>query len=136
MNASNLHEHALFKQFPLNGTETISTGPVPTPYHIYDGYGAFIGGTADLAAVQRLLQPEQVLPVQTVEGRALMGLWICDFTDASLGPHHELQCSLFVSRQPIHDIASHPLALLAAMLTRPEMQMMCHGLWMVLSLSI
>jgi hypothetical protein len=125
----NPRDHQLFKQYPLNGKATLSTGAAPTPYHIYNGYGAFIGGTADLAAVQRLLQPEQVIPVQTVDGRALMGLWICDFTDASLGAHHELQCSLFVARQPINDIASHPLALLAAMLARPEMQMMCHGLW-------
>ncbi len=62
-------DHQLFKQYPLDDTATLSTGAVPTPYHIYSGYGAFIGGTADLAAVQRLLQPEQVMPVQTVAGR-------------------------------------------------------------------
>lgn len=122
-------DHQLFKQYPLNGATTLSTGAVPTPYHIYDGYGAFIAGTADLAAVQRLLQPEQVIPVQTVAGRALMGIWICDFTNASLGPHQELPFSIFVARQPIRDISSHPLALLAALLARPQLQMMCHGLW-------
>lgn len=125
----NPRDYQLFKQYPLNGAATLSTGAVPTPYHIYNGYGVLIAGTADLAAVQRLLQPEQVIPVQTVAGRALMGIWICDFTDASLGPHHELQFSIFVARQPIRDISSHPLALLAAMLARPQMQMMCHGLW-------
>lgn len=122
-------EHPLFKHYPLNGTGAIATGEVPTPYHIYDGYGALIGGTADLAAVQRLLQPEAVTPIQTVDGRALMGIWICDFTNASLGPHHELQFSIFVARQPVRDLATHPLGLLTAMLTRPDMQMMCHGLW-------
>lgn len=119
----------LFQEHPLNGTVDLSTGPAPTPYHIYDGYGLFIGGTADLTAVQQLLQPEQVSPVQTVAGQALLGIWICDFTDASLGPHHELQFSIFVSRQPVRAVADHPLSLLAAMLTRPDVQMLCHGLW-------
>lgn len=122
-------QHPLFQQFPLNGTATISTGVVPTPYQIYDGYGAFVAGTADLAAVQRLLQPETVIPIQNHAGRALMGIWLCDFTDASLGPHHELQFSIFVSRQPVPPIATQPLSLLAAMLTQPALEMLCHGLW-------
>lgn len=122
-------EHMLFQRYPLTGTATLTTGTVPTPYHIYDGYGLFIGGTADLTAVQRLLQPETVLPLQTVDGRAVMGIWLCDFIEASLGPHHELQLSLFVTRQPAPPLAAHPLALLGAMLTRPDVQMLCHGLW-------
>lgn len=122
-------QHALFQQFPLNGKATLSTGQVPTPYQIYDGYGAFIGGTADLAAVQRLLQPETVMPMQTANGRALMGIWLCDFTDASLGPHHELQFSLFVSRRAVTPIADHRVSLLMAMLTNADLQMLCHGLW-------
>lgn len=119
----------LFQQFPANGTATISTGTVPTPYQIYDGYGALMAGTADLAAVQQLLQSETVLPIQNRAGRALMGIWLCDFTAASLGPHHELQFSIFVSRQPVTPIAAAPLSLLAAMLTHPALEMLCHGLW-------
>lgn len=129
MNSSNARQHALFQQFPLNGKATISTGEVPTPYHIYDGYGAFIAGTADLAATQRLLQSEQVTPLQNTDGRALMGIWLCDFVDASLGPHHELQFSIFVTRQKTPALSNHPLSLLSAMLTQPDLQMMCHGLW-------
>ena len=125
----NPREHQLFKRYPLTGTATLTTGAVPTPYYIYDGYGLFMGGTADLVAVQRMLQPETVIPLQTVAGRAVMGIWLCDFTDASLGPHHELQVSLFVTRQPAAPLAAHPLALLSAMLTRPDVQMLCHGLW-------
>lgn len=125
----NPREHQLFKRYPLTGTAVLTAGTVPTPYHIYDGYGLFMGGTADLAAVQRLLQPETVIPLQTVAGQAVMGIWLCDFTDASLGPHHELQFSIFVTRQPAAPLAAHPLALLSAMLTRPDMQMLCHGLW-------
>lgn len=121
--------HPLFQQYPLDGTVQLSVGQVPTPYHIYDGVGAFISGSADAAAVRDLLRKEQVRPMLTRAGRAVMGIWICDFRQASLGPHHELQMSIFVARDPIHDIADHPISVLAMMLTRPEVQMMCHGLW-------
>lgn len=122
--------HALFQRFPITQPIKLSTGDAPTPYHIYDGYGAFIGGTADLAAVRQLLKPEGVQPLQTQDGHALMGIWICDFVDASLGPHHELQFSIFVSQgNSPFGISSKPMGLLAAMFTRPELLMLCHGLW-------
>jgi hypothetical protein len=121
--------HLLFQTYPFSGTANISTGQVPVPYQIYDGYGAFIGGTADLAKVGQLLAHEEVQPVQNGAGRALMGIWLCDFTQASLGPHHELQLSIFVARGEVPPIVAHRLGLLAAMLTRPDMQMMCHVLW-------
>ncbi|HZQ69357.1 MAG TPA: hypothetical protein VFA68_12625 [Terriglobales bacterium] len=118
----------MFRQYPLNGKATISTGEVPTPYHIYDGYGALIGGTADLSAVQQLLKKEAVMPVDRGDGRTFMGIWICNFTDASLGPHHELQFSFFTGDQPTGRSTDHALELLALM-TRPDTKMLCHGLW-------
>jgi hypothetical protein len=123
------HDHPLFQRYPLNGQARLSIGEVPTPYHIYAGYGAFIGGTADFALVQRLLKNEQVVPVQTAHGRALLGIWVCNFTDASLGPHTELQFSVFVAQHRLSDLSAHPLGLLAGMLTRLDVQMLCHGLW-------
>jgi hypothetical protein len=125
----NTHDHLLFKQYPLTGTITLSFGEAPTPYQIYDGCGAFIGGTADLAAVRRLLEPEQLCMLKTRAGHALMGVWFCNFTEASLGPHHELQFSIFVSCQEVAPITDHPLSLLVAMLTRDDVLMLCHGLW-------
>ncbi len=119
----------LFKQYPLNGRVTLSTGEAPTPYHIYDGYGLFIGGVADLAAVRRLLAPEGVVPVITTDGHALMGIWICDFTEASLGAHTELQFAIAVTRSVVAPIEPHPLNILTLMLTRPEVGLLCHGLW-------
>ena len=119
----------LFQRYPLTGRATLSTGEAPTPYHIYRGYGVFVGGTADLGAAQRLLAGEHVQPVQTAEGRALMGVWVCDFTEASLGPHHELQFSLFVARGQVTGLPAHPLGLLPVMLGRPDVPMLCHGLW-------
>lgn len=119
----------LFRAFPLTGTRTLTTGDVTVPYHIYDGYGAFVGGTADLHAVRSLLAAEEVHPLPVGSGRALLGLWLCDFVEANLGPHTELQVSCFVTRRPAPPIAPHPLATLTTLLTRPDVDMFCHGLW-------
>jgi hypothetical protein len=120
--------HRLFREYPLNGRATISTGEVPTPYHIYDGFGALIGGTADLAAVRALLEKENVAPVDNGDGRTPMAIWICNFTDASLGPHCELQFSFFTGARMNRAAANHPLHLLSLM-TDPGTRMLCHGLW-------
>jgi len=120
--------HRLFRKYPLSGKATISTGEVPTPYQIYDGFGALIGGTADLSTVRQLLKNETVTPVDNGDGRTPMAIWICKFTDASLGPHHELQFSFF-TRDRVNGVpTSHPLHLLASM-TDPSTKMLCHGLW-------
>jgi hypothetical protein len=121
--------HQLFKNFPVQTKVNTSIGSVPTPYLIYDGYGVFIGGTADFSAVRQLLQGQDVFPLQTTDGKALMGIWICNFTNASLGSHHELQFSFFVSGQEPAPLAAHPLNSLLVTLTRPDIQMMCFGLW-------
>lgn len=119
----------LFDKYPLRGDVTLSCGPVPQPYHIYDGYGLLIGGTADLAAARGLLAQEQVVPVIAGPERTFMAVWVCDFTKASLGPHLELQFSFFVARRPIKIEAKHPLTLLKVMLSRADVGMFCHGLW-------
>lgn len=110
-------------------TVNISTGTAPTPYHIYDGFGLFIGGTCDFYSVKRLLENESIFPVQTMGGKALMGCWVCNFTDASLGPHHELQFSFFVSDKELAPIPDHPTTTLALTFTRRDIHMLCHGLW-------
>ena len=125
----NPREHQLFKTYPLNGAAALSIGNVPTPYHIYTGYGLFIGGVADLGAVQNLLKHEAVNPLTTTEGKALMGIWVCDFLEASLDAHHELQFSFFVTEQKTNPVPPHPVNTLALMLTRPDLRMVCYGLW-------
>lgn len=122
-------EHPLFKQHPRTGTAFISIGEVPIPYQIYNGYGLFIGGVGELEVVQRLLHHEALTPVQTADGKAIIGLWICNFTAASLGPHHELQISFFVSHRPLAPLPNNPLNTLAILLTRPNIHMLCYGLW-------
>jgi hypothetical protein len=122
-------EHPLFQQHPLTGHISISTGEAPTPYHIYDGHATFVGGTANLDVARELLRDQHCLPVQTRTGRALMAMWIVDGTDASLGPHQELQFSLFVSREPLPPLEPHPFAIPSQMLSNPKMKMMARGLW-------
>lgn len=121
-------QHALFQSYPLQDC-TISVGQVPTPYHIYDGRIAFIGGTADLAAVQLLLRDQKLIPLQTQDGHALMAVWICDFTEASLGPHQEVQISIFASETPVPPAAAHPFTILNLISFEPRVRMLCHGLW-------
>jgi hypothetical protein len=77
----------------LTSLKRTSAGLLPVPYHIYDGHALFLGGVADLAGVRDLLASEDVVPVSTTYGHALMGVWVIDGTDASLGPHQELQLS-------------------------------------------
>lgn len=122
-------DHQLFREYPLNGTATISTGDVPTPYHVYDGYGLFIGGASNVEAARRLLKDETITPIQTSDGKVVMGIWVCNFSDASLGPHHELQFSFFVAEREAKPIVFHPLNTLVLMLTRPDVRMLCYGLW-------
>jgi hypothetical protein len=119
--------HRLFREFPITDRVLISCGEVPVPYHIYNGRNIFIGGTADFGAVQRLLADEAVVPLRTADGAACMGMWLCVFDDANLGPHHELQISFFVAERN-EPIPAHPLGLLAALILRSDVKVLCHGL--------
>lgn len=121
--------HSLFEQYPLTGEVELSVGRVSVPYQTYDGHGVFIGGTANLAYVSQQLQSENVAPIQTDDGKAVMGIWVVDFTDASLGAHTELQFSILVSHQPVAPIESHSLTLLKALFAHPDARMFCYRLW-------
>lgn len=121
--------HPLFEAYPLAGERAISVGRVPVPYHAYDGQGLLIGGTVDLALVGELLQEESVYPIKTREGQALMGVWVVTFTEASLGPHMELQFSILVSRRPPAPVENHPFALLKALFVNAGARMFCYRLW-------
>lgn len=121
--------HALFRQFPIEKEMTISTGTVPVPYHVYDGHGMLICGTVNGQAAASLLAGEDVLLTTTRGRRGLMAVWVCDFSEASLGPHHELQFSLCVSFKPTDPASDEPLGLLHALVTNGDVGMFCHGLW-------
>lgn len=121
--------HPIFETYPLDGEREISVGRVPVPYHTYDGKGLLIGGAADAALVGKLLQKEDVYPIQTSEGWALMAVWVVAFTEASLGRHVELQFSILVAHRPTAPVEDHPFALLKALFVNPEARMFCYRLW-------
>lgn len=132
-NPTDPHSHPLFNRFPLAADVQLSTGPAPTPYHVYDGHAALVGGTANVQIVRSLLQEEELHPVVTRSGRALAALWVCDFQDASLGPHLELQVSFFTSRIPLDPVPEHPFLILKLLAEEApagqSVQMFCHALW-------
>ncbi len=122
--------HPLFDRYPIVHFDRLADGTqVPIPYHIYRGTIVLVGGTADLTTVRSALTAEQVRPVTTQGGRALMALWICDFHEASLGPHHELQFSLFVSRCSVPPLSDQTFSLLDFLNFNPHARMLCYRLW-------
>lgn len=78
---------------------------------IYDGSMVFLGGTADAAVVSALLSNERLVPLLEANDRALTAVWVCDFTKANLGPHHELQLSLFATFRPLQRLNPHPFTI-------------------------
>jgi hypothetical protein len=120
----------IFRQYPLYGLRKISGGSAPVPYHVYDGTALFIGGTAGLASVQALLGEVGLEPLRTTQGEALISLWVCNFTQSSLGPHKWLQASISVAlEEHLPPVGSQPAALLKTMLTMPQAGMYCLRTW-------
>lgn len=120
----------LFQLFPLHNLRGYSGGNAKVPYHVYDGMISLIGGTADFEAVQALLSEESLDAVCTTRGQALMSLWLCDFTQSSLGPHKILYAGISVALERTRPVRPRPLALLDAVLMRPQVGMYFHSAWM------
>jgi hypothetical protein len=119
----------LFQRFPIDGSLHIAGCLVTTPYHIYDGSMLSLGGTVDGKVATRLLEAEQLKPVLDSDGRALAAIWICDFTEANLGSHHELQISLFATQLEVQPLKSGTFSYFRALTAIPGLMMVCHGLW-------
>lgn len=122
-------QHKLFDQYPIDGEVQIGDETLTTPYQIYDGSILFIGGRADASVAAELLKNESVSPILDQAGNALAAIWVCNFTDANLGAHHELQFSIFASFSPVAPVAAHPLAIYRLLSVEPRAMMVCHGLW-------
>ena len=123
-------KQSIFEQYPLEEQKIqTSTGEQPTPYHVYDGHLMLIGGSADFAAVDRLLANEQISPARTRSGRAMMAIYVADETEASHGPHTELQVAFYVSHQPTAPVKDGPFAPVHFLVSDPNARQMCYGLW-------
>lgn len=119
----------LFQRFPLDGTVIVDGEESTTPYHIYDGTILSLGGTVDGKVATTFLAAEHLKPVLDTDGRALAAIWICDFTDANLGAHHELQISLFATRHSVQPLRANAFSFHRALKMIPDLMMVCHGLW-------
>jgi len=121
--------HPLFSQFPLKDTVQFSTDEVQTPYHIYEGYGLLVGGTAPVDNVNAIMTDEALVPVTDTNGNALLALWLMDFTEAHIAPHTELQCSIFVQPHSVAPLPDHPFAPLQFMVQADEPAILCADIW-------
>lgn len=123
-----MYQHPIFKRHPESRQAHTSEGEVPLPYHVYEGLGLLIGGTADLAASRDLCGPA-LYPLPDEAGRALAALWVYRFDVANLGPHVELQFSLFVSTRPSASRPGGELALLRHLTHSEAPLMLCAAIW-------
>jgi hypothetical protein len=119
----------LFKKYPLRSLPGLPGGGAPVPYHVYNGTVLLIGGTASLAAVRGLLEDQSLEPVHTTRGEALISLWVCNFTQSSLGSHKVLHASISVALDPCPPVEPQPLALLGTILKVPQVGMYCQRTW-------
>ena len=120
----------IFERYPISAQKVqTSMGQQPTPYHVYDGHLILIGGSADFDAVARLLADEQVYPIKTRSGRALMAIYVADDTEASHGAHTELQYSFYVTHQPTTPVKDGPFAPVHFLTTDPKARQMCYMIW-------
>jgi len=88
----------------------------------------FIGGTANLNTVKEFIKNEDLVPVKTDDDKAIMGIWVANFSEANLNPHHELQFSIFASHTVIPSFPRHPFNAIYALMGQ-DVKMICHGLW-------
>jgi hypothetical protein len=96
---------------------------------VYDGEALLLGGRVDAAGARKLLAGQDVHPVVDRKGRVLAGMWVCEFSQAGLGPHLELQLSLAVTREAIAPVAEGPFELLRLILLEPGLRLFSAGLW-------
>ncbi len=83
------------ERYPVDGVVSLDGERLPTPYLVQDGTMLMIAGTCDLASAALALEPLGLRATCTSDRRALAAAWVADFTRAGLGPHGELQVSLF-----------------------------------------
>ncbi|MBT3241122.1 MAG: hypothetical protein HON98_09285 [Chloroflexi bacterium] len=117
------------KPNPLIGQVQLSTGTASTPYRVSDGNCLIIGGTADLSVVKERLDGQAVYPIETKDGKALMLIKLCDFQEADLGPHVELQYSYLVSRSPLTALKPHPFGILKIIANEPKVGLYADQVW-------
>lgn len=75
------------------------------------------------------LAHEHVTVARTESGRALMAIYVADETEASHGPHTELQIAFYVSHQSTAPVKDGPFAPVHFLISDPQARQMCYRLW-------
>jgi hypothetical protein len=120
---------SILDRFPADGTVLIGNEELTTPYRVEDGAMLLIAGTCDGGAASVVTEPLGLDPVRTDDGRAVAALWIADFTTANLGPHGELQLSIFAEQHCGDVVSAGPWAFYEAVTRASAPWMVCHRLW-------
>jgi len=122
-------KHRIFNDHPITGHIDLSTGPAPTPYHVYDGHGTLLIGTCSQDSLQDHYADQDVYPVLTQSGSAIMLIFLCQFAHASHGPHIEFHITALSAPEPDIKLPDDPAAALAALATQPTWGALSLHLW-------
>ncbi len=125
----NTATHPIFLDAPLSREITLSTGTAPIPYHVYDGHGMIVLGSCSAAALADRFAGQDVHPVLSASGEAIVVLFFCDFAKASHGPHLELHMTVLAAPKQGETLSDDPAAWLAAVATRQDWGMLSLHLW-------
>jgi hypothetical protein len=119
----------LFRAYPVGGYRSTSCGLLPVPYHVYDGEALLLGLRMDGNAASGMVAGAGLHPVVDRKGRALACLWVCQFTQAGIGPHCELQLSLAVRRETVPPVGDGAFELLRLIVLDPTLRLYSAALW-------
>ena len=125
----NAEGHPLFAQAGPTGEVQLSSGSAPTPYMVFDGQGLLIVGHCEAAAIAESFAGQDVFPVLTTGGQAVLILFVCDFRSASHGPHLEFHVTCLAAPTPGEVIPDTAAAALAALARRRDWGVLSLHLW-------
>lgn len=120
---------SLLDRFASDGTVLVDGEELTTPYRVSDGSMLLIAGTCAARPAADALAPLGLRALVTADGRALAALWVADFAEANLGPHGELQFSLFCEGPRANAAPAGPWAFYQALARTEPPWMVCHRLW-------
>ena len=107
----------------------MSTGSAPTPYHVYDGHGLLLVGTCDATALEPSFTGQDVSPVLTASGQGVLILFVCNFNEASHGPHLEFHVTALAAPKAGTQITDDPAAALTALAVQRDWGVLSLHLW-------
>jgi hypothetical protein len=91
LSANALASSDLFARYPVTEQVTLSDGTrLGLPLHDFDSKGAVLAGLAEVNALEGILSPQQLRPLEVLPGKGLMLLFFMDYLSTGLGAYQEL----------------------------------------------